>query len=326
MDIYNFLRSSAVADYCRKINKTWNTCEKAIIISRSDCLLNQKHAAWQELIVSYPDMPAPLNFHGVEFDSIHNWLIKNIEYERRTYEQFKRPEVGTVYRHNKSDNIFSTVEKALSDVWDNWDRDEAPRITINRFSVDSSGCSTPYINATLDYDGSVYTLDSNNSTGENIGAYVLRDLFFVDIPAPFKRGDILLAKYRNCGGRQIFVLDRPIWKDPEFLKKAKQGVCDGTDLTVWGYFASDTGALYGDHTVDYDSFEYYRGMLENSERLLHYVSLFIQKKIDLPSLLNVQCKIVAEQHLKNDFLIDTHGAYIPEHLRAENRTIEDDRA
>jgi hypothetical protein len=45
MDIYSFLRSTAVAVYCCEINKTWNICEMASIISRSDRSLDEKYAA-----------------------------------------------------------------------------------------------------------------------------------------------------------------------------------------------------------------------------------------------------------------------------------------
>lgn len=44
MDIYSFLRSPDVAAHCRNINKTWNTFEVAVIISRSICTIHEKHA------------------------------------------------------------------------------------------------------------------------------------------------------------------------------------------------------------------------------------------------------------------------------------------
>ena len=88
----------------------------------------------------------------------------------------------------------------------------------------------------------------------------------------------------------------------------------------WGLFVDNsTGMLYGDHTSGCDCFRYFQGKLEGKDRLLHYVSLFIQEKIGLPELLNMQCRIVAEHLLMNNFNIDSHGCYIPENLLAENR-------
>lgn len=297
MDIYSFIRSRAVAEHCRKINKTWDTCEMAIIISRSGCTLTEKHAAWQELIGSYPDMPAIPNFHCIEFDSTHTWLLETIEYERRIYTQFQESETGVVYQHSESDDVFSAYENALADVRDNWIGNENSEITIKRRMLDGS----KYIGATFDCDGQLLALDTNYGADNDLGTSVLCDLFFIDIPAPFERGDILVVKNRNCKEHQVFVLSSPIWKNQELLEKAKRGThCDGTDLVAWGYFVSDSGVLYGDHAYDYDHFEYYRGKLEGNDRLLHYVSLFMQDEIDLPALLNMQCRIVAENRLKND--------------------------
>ena len=54
MDIYNFIRSRDVADYCREINKVWNTFEMALIIGRSSIPVIEKHKAWRELIRMLP--------------------------------------------------------------------------------------------------------------------------------------------------------------------------------------------------------------------------------------------------------------------------------
>jgi hypothetical protein len=95
----------------------------------------------------------------------------------------------------------------------------------------------------------------------------------------------------------------------------------------WGYFVSEDGVLYGDHAYDFDCFEYYDGKLEENNRLLHYVSLYLKDEndIDLPALLNMQCRIVAEHHLKYSFHINSHGAYIRENLLAENRLTADEK-
>jgi len=86
MDIYDFIRSRDVAAHCRKINKTWNTHEMAVIISRSNRTLEEKRSAWQELIDRHPDMPTPPNCHGIEFDSIHKKLAEIMEFDRRVLE------------------------------------------------------------------------------------------------------------------------------------------------------------------------------------------------------------------------------------------------
>jgi hypothetical protein len=91
-----------------------------------------------------------------------------------------------------------------------------------------------------------------------------------------------------------------------------------------GFFVDDNGILYNDHTTSYDSYEYYRGKLEEKEQLLHYVSLFMQGEssgIRLPELLTMQCRLMLEHMLGKGLTIDSHGCYIPEKLKAENRTL-----
>jgi len=55
------------------------------------------------------------------------------------------------------------------------------------------------------------------------------------------------------------------------------------------------------------------------------VSLFINDKIDLPALLTVQCRIIAEHQLKNNLLIDALGTFISEELLAENRQTPEEK-
>lgn len=94
--------------------------------------------------------------------------------------------------------------------------------------------------------------------------------------------------------------------------------CDDLHMMGWGYFVDDTGVLYGEHTGNYDCYEYYRGKLEGKTRLLHYVNLFLNDEIRLPELLTMQCRIMLEHQLENGLCIRDHGRYIPENLLAEN--------
>ena len=55
------------------------------------------------------------------------------------------------------------------------------------------------------------------------------------------------------------------------------------------------------------------------------MSLFINDKIDLPALLTVQCRIIAEHQLKNNLLIDALGTFISEELLAENRQTPEEK-
>ena len=82
------------------------------------------------------------------------------------------------------------------------------------------------------------------------------------------------------------------------------------------------GILYGNHTCCLDYLKYYRGKLKDKERLLHYISLFMQGEKDeirLPELLTMLRRIMLEHLLDNGLLINSHGCFIPDSLLAEKR-------
>lgn len=60
MDIYSFLNSKDIAEHCRRLKKAWTPLQMALIISRSDRPVPDKHRAWRELISDCPDMPVPM--------------------------------------------------------------------------------------------------------------------------------------------------------------------------------------------------------------------------------------------------------------------------
>ena len=245
MDIYNFIRSSDVATHCRNIGKTWNTCEMAVIIDRSNLTIAEKHAAWLELIEYYPDMPAITpNHHDVRFDSVHQMITERIDYDQRAIKWLKTPESGAYYTygpHTWGADNFTTFEKALTELTENWFKEGKEYDPYFEESVNTkliSGWSqsgVPYIyiekkfmdidsnrgvSVLSDCDGNIYQLwawaedeihakwfpnVTQNKTGAGLYDFEFADQFFIDIPIPFKRGDLL-----TCAGHKksdIFVLD-----------------------------------------------------------------------------------------------------------------------
>lgn len=337
MDIYSFLRSPDVAAHCRSINKTWNTLEMAVIISRSNRTVHEKHAAWQALINHYPDMPAMPNWQRVQFGSTHDKLAEIIEYECQILGRFAQAEPGAVYTYKvwwrdeyvASDSVFLSYEAALQNAHETWEKEDAAAIVMRKLLVEDGGSEKGQIEVRLDYEGNYYDVDARgndetlakwfpHSACKETGDFVLCGMFYVDIPVPFQRGDILTE--HNQWRNSVFVLDTLARNNQKWFEKALLGEAgDGSDLTGWGYYVSENGVLYGDHVLEHDGFAYYKGKLENNERLLHYVSLFIKDEISLPVLLAMQGRIMAEKLLHDDLRVDAHGIYLEERLLAENR-------
>lgn len=330
MDIYSYFNSSDIAEHCKKINHVFDPLEMAVFVAYSDKTIEEKHNAWNEIISNYPDMPIPQKNCFDACESLHDYLRNFIAWEDKWIEDFFTPSTDTVYRHRvtwdkhdrSSNGCYRTVEKALEDAgecygWDSW-----PKYGINQFIIDKEIIDT----------GESRSI-SFNSNREIIGYANIGpgspdtlDDIFIDLPVPFKRGDIVEC----CDFR--FVVDSLPHFDDGRGKKYEEYLIgkynDRSDMIGWGLFVDDNGILYGDHTGTYDSYQYYRGKLKGKERLLHYVSLFIQGKkreIDLPELLTMQCRIMLEELLANRLDYQNHGCYIREYLLAENRLTEEEK-
>ena len=353
MDIYSFIRSNTVAEHCRSIGKTWNTLEMAVIIDRSDRSIADKHAAWQKLIDHYPDMPAMPNYHKVQFDSTHEVIAKRIEYERQAVKWFKTPEEGATYTygpHTWGTRQFTTFEKALANLNEQWLKDkELDAYFVERVATEllagRSQIGMPYVRfektmpdtdgyelgGCSDGNGDLYDvwicandedkakwLPNVTRSGElSADNFNFIDNFFIDIPTPFKVGDLLC--YTNGDTQEIFILDWFMQDDKRYEKCLRGEYGDGTDMMGNGLLVNDAGHLYWDHVGDYDSYEYYTDELKGKDVLLYYVNLYKAGKIGLVQILNMQCRNIMEVPVNSNFGLSDHDCYMPPWLRYENR-------
>jgi hypothetical protein len=295
----------------------------AVIIGRSNRSVSEKHSAYKQLITEYDDMPTPKNMHYKSYDSLHKKLSEFIDYEERIITHFKAPEADTFYmyevyrnkydNHRRSDSVFTDFDKVIADIKDSWEHYEVSRIKIEKIYMDGTGS----ICIGSDYYDNIYWIEGHDPELVDVDKMIKfsEGLFYVDIPVPFKRGDILTTA-GDSREKDIFVLDSLVFDEMERLERSiRNCMNDGTDLVAWGYFVDDDGVLYGDHSLCHNSFEYYQGELEGKDRLLHYVNLYINDKIRLPELLAMQCRIMLEHKLENGLSVHNHGRYIsPEQI------------
>jgi hypothetical protein len=339
VDIYSFINSSDVAAYCREINKTWNPFEMAVIIDRSHITISERHEAWRELLNNYPDTPIPSSVHYNSFDSLHKKLAEVIDFEERLLALFKKPEQGAVYKYKnwlndeyvRSSSVFSCVEQTFLDIKDSDDRENASKLVVEKEYIDKKG----KIEAHMDYDGNLYKISIEDIAPDkwfpDIDFDVLiNDMagrFYIDIPTPFKRGDILTMRHSlflRIPQGFVFTLDYLYRDDQEFLARCYKGTTgDGTDLVGWCYFVDEDGLLYDNHAHDHDCFEYYRGKLEGKERLLQYISWYLKDEISLSALLTAQCRIMSQHKLDNG--LSFRGWLFPkEHIIAKGQADHDE--
>jgi len=119
------------------------------------------------------------------------------------------------------------------------------------------------------------------------------DWVYVDIPTPFKKGDILI---REGYEHDVFVLDSLDSDNKKQIQRTiKIAGCDNYMTEGTGFFVGDDGILYSDHVHGTDTFEYYRGKLDDKYKLLHHVSKYLKSEITLPVLMEKQCEIMLKQ-------------------------------
>ena len=319
MDIYRYLESSKdVKAYCREIGKTWNTYEMALIIGHSDQTRNERLAAWRELIDSYPDMPDPNN----QFESVHNELARMIELEERELAAFKTSEPGAYYKISKRKHKYESFEDAFEAAKKMCADGKGKTLNLQKIYTQPDDGSLN-IQVQMGQDGNVESLSFccneledyirifPDYTEEHQRTYSRfyqgQSYVVIDIPNPFKRGDILVSPHnKDC----FFLIDSPINGKSHILGPG----ASGEQTSGWGYYVNENGCLYGDHTNGYEFYNYYQGKLKSENRLLYYVGRYFKGQINIDELLSIQCKIILESQLKNIFA--------PDYLRGSAQSID----
>ena len=121
---------------------------------------------------------------------------------------------------------------------------------------------------------------------------------FINLPVPFKKGDILInemmLKYIE---NPIFVLDDlTIW-DKKAIQNSNMRNLGEISMAGMCYYLPKNNAELSYGTIwDYDCFEYYGEILEENIRILKLVSNYLKGKIE-----NLEVFINTYEYFKMDF-------------------------
>jgi len=301
MNIYDFFNSPDVAEFCRSIGHTFNTVESAVMVSQSKKrTLAEKLAAYRTIIAEYPDMELPSGNNHDYYESFHKALRNFIIHEERLLEKYIKPEQDAVYipfingdYHRRTD-IHKTYENAITDALESVENGK--KYTVQKAYLDSD----KYFEAKFSKSGEIVSV-SGYYDDELLKSKEF-DIFssiYIDVPVPFKRGDLVEVDDSSYLGG-VYVLLNMCRDDKENSKRIFRA--DLTDMTAWVHY------MCGD-SIDcecmhfYPDLQYCRRELEGEQRLLKYVSLYLQDKLCLCSLLKIQKYLSAEEimnGLKND--------------------------
>lgn len=131
------------------------------------------------------------------------------------------------------------------------------------------------------------------------------DGMWIDVPTPFKEGDIVFTNGR-CSGRipRPFVLtsiasDKKTERDRKYVER-RLAHGDSMDMVAYGYrINKDNGEVYLECDHDYLSVEYYEEELQGYERTLYAVSAWMSRKdVGLQSLMNSYLHVLTDEEWK----------------------------
>ena len=330
-DDYNLINSKAISDYCRSIEHKFNTEELAVLVYRNKKMnIEEKIDKYKDLIKNYPDMEVIERINCKHYDSIKEMIENEISRLEDLYHKFISKNEDCIYtwiEYNKSTlqydhrntikNTKKTFEEAYKEVSD-YVKEYNDTISFEIIMKDFNN----WENNITGY----YVIENKEikliNLIENKNNFLDIDNIFLNMPTPFKKGDILISnsKAKNYGDfGEIFVLDYlSTWRKnlDELLKK---GNYDSSDMIGYGYYlyGEDSTEFVLDHKWDYDSFEYYDGELTGKNRILKDISSFIKGKIGLELFIH------AYDFYKTEYKNEMTEFYTDEGLKLAGMTSKD---
>ena len=325
MDIYGLINSKAIQDHCRKIKHKFNILELTVLIYRNKKMsVEEKICAYKKLITDYEDMKIIKNYRTENHNTVKEMIKSEIERVEKLVEILKRDEediiytynyycknsysIGIVEGQNEYNNIYRKFKEVKNAIEEEIKEDEENEILS--FFIRKRTLREHKDNFEIKAD---YILDENRNL-KLINVYDLKsgyldiNMFCINLPVPFKRGDLLVSTSYSpfYEGSFLdmqkfpFVLENLITWRENFQELLDKGNYDSSDMEGTGYFITEDGKLCYDNVFDYDSWEYFEGELKGSEKLLKGVSNLIKDQIGIELFLQGYEYIKAENNLSLD--------------------------
>ena len=297
-DDYNLVNSRAIADYCRSIKHKFNTEELAVLVYRNKRMdIKQKIAKYKDLIENYPDMEVIERINCKHYDSVKTMIQEEIDRLEKLHKELMEDNGNSIYEWKEFEEITKTYDetyKKVVDYIDEYDDISYVQITKKSFEGEDNVIYAYY--SVIDKKLQLYDITKK---GDDFRESI--DQIFLNIPTPFKKGDILAisnASAKNFNDySDVFVLEYLSTWNETIEKRMKEGNFDSSDMIGYGYyFTYDSGfEITCDHKWDYDSFEYYEGELKYRERFLKAISSLLKGKIEIELFLQAYETMKQEQ-------------------------------
>lgn len=238
MDIYPYINSRAIREHLKKLDYTFDPMLCAYLVWQSaNHTLKEKHAAWQEIIDTMPDMPVPERMNCEGWDSLHQMLKSYMETENQLISWLEEEDGNSVYVYEiltpfsryrflgeedlgRSDHHWhdgtmmsrsfrETFEQAMKRA-----REDGIRFRIQKRYLGEPRWERS-INGEYDTEGNIIEVYPYGITDETEperireGVPLLTkeqsdligssfDGFWYDIPIPFEKGDLVYDPHGQC--------------------------------------------------------------------------------------------------------------------------------
>ena len=251
-------------------------------------------------------------------DSLHEFLSELVAWFDKRIDEFYSSSDGAAFynsvlwykNHNReteyyrqSDCLYSSIDKALKALEDyrkRENRDYQPWANIFKVWIDRE----EYYIGEFNRDGQLLDISSTVvGTGwksSNSETYCYPDKLgdiFIDLPVPFKKGDIVT----KSDNKPRVLINIPHWyKGKRSYKDFVSGkIGDGSDMLGDYYYIGDDGTLERDHGIgDLYQIRYFTDELQGQERFLKYLSRYIKSKDEsIDWIINIFNKFKAEADL-----------------------------
>ncbi len=336
MDIYSFINSKAISSHCRKIAHQFTPLEMAYLVyANTTNNIKQKHIAFTEIITNYMDMEVSERIWTPHFDSFHNFLQTYMDLQNKYLSIFYNGDNNCVYSFEvwysgdedyiEDDRLFLTFESCYKAIKDDIDKliadykESNMEITPISIRVKKQWLNNDeteqakYMSVCIDYDNNPIDIWDIHSiiSPEDSDILCAFDGLWIEVPTPFKKGDILVTHSKQDFDKDPFVLDWiPYWeedgKNTKIVSYLREHG-DSTDLITNIYRQDQNGTTWYDHGPSYLDMEYYEKELYGTERFLLVVSNHIKGELPLEllirsyNILKTECLAKKERDLISGF-------------------------
>ena len=330
MNIYKYIRSKDVREYNEKIGHKFNATESAFLVwLNPDISLKEKHDAWREIMRDMADEEIAKRPNADYAPSLFALLNQFIKTDNSLIDEFYKTDSQTVYSFQyycKGDaswcedhgRIYSDFDYMKSTIEKDFDLD------IVCIEYTKKYLSSPYRKITLvtDKNGNAMSVNGDFIFGEEV---IEKDDFFsglwVDVPTPFRYGDIVCSKktpyYNMVTDSQPFVLlslanwtaetaeqrgkklseDEKKRRNRQVERLKQRG--DITDMMASGYYLdADCNNRFTNsfhcEVLHYVDLEYYRGEYKGGNRVLLSIKHYLKGDINEAALFKA-CEIIKKQ-------------------------------